>query len=75
MILRERTQDVEQASLGPLTGLRIASRLEPSRHPDDPPGFRPRTGCFTLRHEVLKNKSGGPVEPSSTQIRGPWGFA
>ncbi|HVI02704.1 MAG TPA: hypothetical protein VM869_28590 [Enhygromyxa sp.] len=73
MILRERARAADPHSLGPLTGLRITSRVERSRR-DDPPGFEPRTGCFTLRHEVLKNKSGGPVEPSPTQVRGPWGF-
>ncbi len=75
VILRERVHKLAPSSLGPLTSLRIASWLERSRHPDDPPGFRPRTGCFSLRHEVLKNKSGGPIEPESTRIRGPWGFA
>lgn len=74
VILRERTRAVDQASLGPLTGLRIASSIERSRRLDDPPGFEPRTGCFTLRHEVLKNKSGGPIEPAPAPIRGPWGF-
>ncbi|HLT36410.1 MAG TPA: hypothetical protein VK034_08990 [Enhygromyxa sp.] len=74
VILRERTSEVAESSLGPLTGLRIASWIEPSRRADDPPGFTPRTGCFTLRHEVLKNKSGGPVEPAPAQIRGPWGY-
>lgn len=77
VILRERShgRTREQGSLGPLTSLRIASRIERSQRADDPPGFRPRTGCFSLRHEVLKNKSGGPIEPASTQLRGPWGFA
>jgi hypothetical protein len=74
MILRERTRGADPHSLGPLTGLRIASWVERSRRVDDPPGFQPRTGCFALRHEVLKNKSGGPVDPASTQIRGPWGY-
>jgi hypothetical protein len=74
VILRERTRGVDQSSLGPLTGLRIASWVERSRRADDPPGFLPRTGCFALRHEVLKNKSGGPVDPAATQIRGPWGY-
>lgn len=74
VILRERSRGQDSQSLGPLTGLRIASRVERSRRADDPPGFEPRTGCFTLRHEVLKNKSGGPIEPVPTQLRGPWGF-
>lgn len=78
VILRERIRSVaqrERSSLGPLTSLRIASWIERSRRVDDPPGFRPRTGCFALRHEVLKNKSGGPLEPASARLRGPWGFA
>ena len=74
VILRERARAADPHSLGPLTGLRITSRVERSRRDDEPPSFEPRTGCFTLRHEVLKNKSGGPVEPSPTQLRGPWGF-
>lgn len=74
VILRERVGEIEQ-SLGPLTGLRIASTIEPSRRADDPPGFVAKTGCFTLRHEVRKNKSGGPLEPAPMQIRGPWGHA
>lgn len=75
VILRERVRELSPSSLGPLTSLRIASWLERSRHDDDPPGYRARTGSFALRHEVLKNKSGGPVEPAPTRVRGPWGLA
>jgi len=76
VVLRERVgRELATSSLGPLTSLRIASRIERSRLPDDPPNFRPRTGCFALHHEVLRNKSGGPLEPAVTQLRGPWGFA
>ena len=75
VILRERSREPAPSSLGPLTSLRIASTIERSRRPDDPPGFRPRTASFTLRHELLKNKSGGPLEPASSELRGPWGLA
>lgn len=61
-------------SLGPLIGMRVASRVERVRRPDDPPGFHPRTAQFEIRHEVLKNKSGGPLEPAPIRIRGPWGL-
>lgn len=74
VVLRERSDQLAASSLGPLTGLRIASTIERCEQADDPPGFVPQTGWFVLRHEVLKNKSGGPVEPASTQLRGPWGF-
>ncbi len=75
VVLRERRPELAPSSLGPLTSLRIASWIERSREPDDPPGFHPRTGSFVLRHELLKNKSGGPLEPAPTRLRGPWGFA
>lgn len=74
VILRERDHAADSHSLGPLTGLRIGSRVERNRRNDDPLGFESRTSCFTLHHEVLKNKSGGLLAPSPTQIRGPWGF-
>lgn len=61
-------------SLGPLIGMRVASHVERVSNDDDPPGFHPRTGCFEIRHEVLKNKSGGPLEPAAIRIRGPWGL-
>jgi recA bacterial DNA recombination protein len=61
-------------SLGPLVGMRVASRVERVIHQDDPSGFSPRTGSFEIRHEVLKNKSGGPLEPAAIRIRGPWGL-
>jgi hypothetical protein len=61
-------------SLGPLVGMRVASRVERVTSQDDPAGFCPRTGQFEIRHEVLKNKSGGPLEPAAIRIRGPWGL-
>jgi len=75
VVLRERGHGVAMNSLGPLTGLRVASSIERSRRADDPPDFAARTGWFWVRYEVLKNKSGGPVEPAPTQLRGPWGLA
>jgi hypothetical protein len=74
VILRERSHEPAPASLGPLTSLRLDSRIERDPRPEDPPGFRPRTARFVLRHELLKNKSGGPVEPAHTWLRGPWGL-
>lgn len=62
-------------SLGPLVGMRVASRVERVTNVDDPSGFCPRTGRFEIRHEVLKNKSGGPLEPAAIHIRGPWGLS
>ena len=62
-------------SLGPLIGMRVASRVERVSNDDDPSGFCPRTGEFEIRHEVLKNKSGGPLEPAAMRIRGPWGLS
>jgi hypothetical protein len=62
-------------SLGPLVGMRVASRVERVTNVDDPSGFCPRTGRFEIRHEVLKNKSGGPLEPAAIRIRGPWGLS
>lgn len=61
-------------SLGPLVGMRVASRVERVTSQDEPSGFCPRTGQFEIRHEVLKNKSGGPLEPAAIRIRGPWGL-
>jgi hypothetical protein len=61
-------------SLGPLVGMRVASQVERVTNEDDPSGFSPRTGHFEIRHEVLKNKSGGPIEPAAIRIRGPWGL-
>lgn len=61
-------------SLGPLVGMRVASRVERVSHAEDPSGFSPRTGQFEIRQEVLKNKSGGPLEPAAIRIRGPWGL-
>lgn len=69
LILRREARE----SLGPLVGMRVASRVERVRG-DDPPGFQPRTGQFEIQHEVLKNKSGGPLEPAAIRIRGPWGL-
>jgi hypothetical protein len=74
VILRERSHEPAPASLGPLTSLRLDSRVERDPRPEDPPGFRPRTARLVLRHELLKNKSGGPVEPAHTWLRGPWGL-
>jgi hypothetical protein len=62
-------------SLGPLIGMRVASRVERASNEDDPSGFHPRTGYFEIRHEVLKNKSGGPIDPAAIRIRGPWGLS
>jgi hypothetical protein len=62
-------------SLGPLVGMRVASRVERAINVDDPSGFCPRTGQFEIHHEVLKNKSGGPLEPAAIRIRGPWGLS
>lgn len=73
LILRRDTRE-QLASLGPLISMRVASRVERSRDDDDPPGFTRRTGRFVIRHEVLKNKSGGPLEPAPSIVRGPWGL-
>jgi hypothetical protein len=62
-------------SLGPLVGMRVASHVERVINADDPSGFCPRTGQFEIHHEVLKNKSGGPLEPAAIRIRGPWGLS
>ena len=74
-VLILRDAGAEQASLGPLVSLRVASRIEPADGGDDPPGFIARTGRFAVIHEVLKNKSGGPLQPAPTLTRGPWGLA
>ena len=73
LILRRAAPD-SLPSLGPLVSLRIASRVERAVNESDPPGFRPRTGHFLVHHEVVKNKSGAPIEPSPETIRGPWGM-
>jgi hypothetical protein len=70
LLLRREARE----SLGPLVGMRVASRVERVTNVDDPSGFCPRTGHFEIRHEVLKNKSGGPLEPAAIRIRGPWGL-
>jgi hypothetical protein len=70
LLLRRESRE----SLGPLVGMRVASRVERVTNLDDPAGFHPRTGHFEIRHEVLKNKSGGPLEPAAIRIRGPWGL-
>jgi hypothetical protein len=70
LLLRREARE----SLGPLVGMRVASRVERVTNVDDPAGFHPRTGQFEIRHEVLKNKSGGPLEPAAIRIRGPWGL-
>lgn len=64
----------EQPSLGPLIGLRVDTRVEPREPSDDPPGFVARTGHFAIVHEVVKNKSGGPLTPTPDLRRGPWGL-
>ncbi|PRQ04352.1 Protein RecA [Enhygromyxa salina] len=73
LLLRKDTR-ADLPSLGPLVGMRVASHVERTRNEDDPPGFTPRTGRFLIRHEVLKNKSGGPLEPAPMLVRGPWGL-
>jgi hypothetical protein len=73
LILRRDTRE-QLASLGPLISMRVASRVERARSDDDPPGFTRRTGHFVIHHEVLKNKSGGPLEPAPSIVRGPWGL-
>lgn len=74
VVILRREQNAKD-SLGPLVGMRVASRVERARTSDDPPGFVPRTGQFEIHHEVLKNKSGGPIEPAPMRIRGPWGLS
>ncbi|MCA9701838.1 MAG: hypothetical protein KC431_30230 [Myxococcales bacterium] len=74
LVLLRRSAREQPASLGPLVGLRLASHVARAPAPNDPPGFTPRTGRFELRHEVLKNKSGGPVAPAPAHVRGPWGL-
>ncbi len=69
-----RDVEPEQPSLGPLIGVRIHSRVEPAVREGEPPGFVARTGQFAIVHEVLKNKSGGPLAPSPELRRGPWGL-
>ncbi len=75
LVLRDE-QRAEAPSLGPLIGLRIRARFEPAPADltDDPPGFEPQTRHFWLTYEVLKNKSGGPIDPQPTLLRGPWGL-
>ncbi|KIG15286.1 hypothetical protein DB30_05713 [Enhygromyxa salina] len=73
LILRQDTRE-QLASLGPLISMRVASRVERARINDDPPGFTRRTGRFVIHHEVLKNKSGGPLDPAASLVRGPWGL-
>lgn len=72
VVLRDVGPD--QPSLGPLIGLRISSRVEPAAREGEPPGFVARTGQFAIIHEVLKNKSGGPLAPRPELRRGPWGL-
>jgi hypothetical protein len=72
VILRDAKPD--QPSLGPLIGLRIDSHVEPAAREGEPPGFVARTGQFAIVHEVLKNKSGGPLAPRPELRRGPWGL-
>ena len=50
-------------SLGTLIGLRI----EPRRHREAP-------GRFRIEHEVVKNKSGAPLQVAPDHVRGPWGL-
>lgn len=80
LILRD-DRALEGPSLGPLVSLRIASHFEPFHPRDlppearrDPAGFKPRTNRYWLVHEVLKNKSGGPLQPRPVLVRGPWGL-
>jgi len=75
LVILRRGVEQTLPSLGPLVSLRIASRIERAQDERDPPGFRPRTGRFVVHHEVVKNKSGAPVEPTPETIRGPWGVA
>lgn len=72
LILRPRGRE-DRPSLGPLISLRIAAYAERVSRGEDPPGFAPKTGRFVLRHEVLKNKTGAPLEPAPQTLRGPWG--
>jgi len=72
VVLRDVGPD--QPSLGPLIGLRIGSRVEPVAREGEPAGFVARTGHFAIVHEVLKNKSGGPLAPEPELRRGPWGL-
>jgi hypothetical protein len=71
LLLRREARE----SLGPLVGMRVASHVERVSNDEDPSGFCPRTGQFEIHHEVLKNKSGGPLEPAAIRIRGPWGLS
>lgn len=58
-------------SLGPLVGLRVVSRLR--RLPAQPERPQPSVQFF-VDYEILKNKSGGPLETISDLRRGPWGL-
>jgi len=50
-------------SLGPLVGIRI----EPRR-------IRVGPGLFVVKHHLLKNKEGLPLEGTAEHRRGPWGL-
>jgi recombination protein RecA len=51
-------------SIGPLVGLRVASRRD-----------RRAPGTFVVEHRVLKDKLGAGAAPAPDRRRGPWGAA
>jgi len=60
-------------SLGPLVGIRIEPRR--GRAPAAQRlGARPGPTPFTVQHDLIKNKTGKPIEPTAEVHRGPWGL-
>lgn len=62
------------SSLGPLVSLRVRSEIN-REDPTPRPAHPLRTRLSRMDHEVLKNKSGGPVRARSEGLRGPWGLS
>jgi recombination protein RecA len=63
----------ENASLGPLIGLRVQPRVRRVRREDLPSGTS-ALAKFEVDCRLLKNKSGAPFAIQPERCRGPWGM-
>ena len=76
VLLTEKTDNTP--SLGPLIGVRIASRRDqaPIVEGTGQAATRrgPRPHKFTVRHTILKNKTGSALDPTTQVYRGPPGL-